>query len=332
MMIAKKNETIQFFREMEQNIMNKIERARECELNGEDYSDDEILYDDYEEAPGTRARFNSAASSEGTRGLVSVAMEGRSRLGSFGAAPQRRVRTISTMDDEVLMTMRQSSGEDRRNSIYARSRTSTLNLADEKLTPLNMPTRASRTSKDTSEFKAENGRSGPPDAHAEPKTPTNNLSRKRRNSTGTIYIVNTMSAQDNDATINCVCMVIRAHMTSAARENAHCSSEFEVFKDLAFLKNVRKDANPMSLVPSLSEVKQFFKFIFDKSQLESDCIIMALIYCERLVRETRGRLCIRYDNWRSILFACLVMASKVWDDLSMWNSVRSSSSILLFSA
>ena len=46
---------------------------------------------------------------------------------------------------------------------------------------------------------------------------------------------------------------------------------------------------------------------------------MALIYVERLVKETKGRLCIRYDNWRSILFACLVMASKVWDDLSMWN-------------
>ena len=25
---------------------------------------------------------------------------------------------------------------------------------------------------------------------------------------------------------------------------------------------------------------------------------MALIYCERLVKETQGRLCIRYDNWK----------------------------------
>lgn len=59
--------------------------------------------------------------------------------------------------------------------------------------------------------------------------------------------------------------------------------------------------------------------IFVKSQLENECIIIALIYCERLVRETRGRLSIRYDNWKSILFSCLVMASKVWDDNSMWN-------------
>jgi hypothetical protein len=53
-------------------------------------------------------------------------------------------------------------------------------------------------------------------------------------------------------------------------------------------------------VPSLSTVKDFFMYLFSKSQLESDTIIMALIYCERLVKETKGRLCIRYDNWRSM--------------------------------
>ncbi len=53
-------------------------------------------------------------------------------------------------------------------------------------------------------------------------------------------------------------------------------------------------------VPSLSTVKDFFMYVFSKSQLESDTIIMALIYCERLVKETKGKLCIRYDNWRSM--------------------------------
>jgi len=72
-------------------------------------------------------------------------------------------------------------------------------------------------------------------------------------------------------------------------------------------------------IPCLEEIESFFADIFNKSQLEGECIIISLIYCERLVKETKGRLSIRYDNWRSILFACLVMASKVWDDLSMWN-------------
>ncbi len=53
-------------------------------------------------------------------------------------------------------------------------------------------------------------------------------------------------------------------------------------------------------IPSLTTIRDFFMLIFSKSQLESECIIMALIYCERLVKKTRGRLCIRYDNWRSM--------------------------------
>ena len=126
--------------------------------------------------------------------------------------------------------------------------------------------------------------------------------KRRRNSTGTIYISTTMSKQNNDATIECCCVVIRAHMLSAAKENIVPLSEYDIFKDAAFIHKQQdyKDANPMSLVPTLATVKEFFTLIFSKSQLESDCIIMALIYCERLVKETKGRLCIRYDNWRSM--------------------------------
>lgn len=46
---------------------------------------------------------------------------------------------------------------------------------------------------------------------------------------------------------------------------------------------------------------------------------MSLIYVERLIKETNGRVCPTPQTWKSILFACMVLASKVWDDLSMWN-------------
>ncbi len=72
-------------------------------------------------------------------------------------------------------------------------------------------------------------------------------------------------------------------------------------------------------VPSLDEISDFFRFIFNKAQMESDCIIMSLIYVERLLRETNGGVRPNLDNWKSLLFSCMIMASKVWDDLSMWN-------------
>jgi hypothetical protein len=53
--------------------------------------------------------------------------------------------------------------------------------------------------------------------------------------------------------------------------------------------------------------------------MESDTIIMSLIYVERLIKASNGALTPMPENWRSILFSCMVLASKVWDDLSMWN-------------
>ena len=177
------------------------------------------------------------------------------------------------------------------------------------------------------------------------------LQLKRRNSTGTLYIGTTMSQQDDQATILCVCTVIRAHMVEAAlsrRSLQADSSEFDVFKDVIVGKGVhsRRDFSVQndaiaqiisesadisleqkliladqikSIVPSVDTVVDFFMTIFSKSQMESECIIMALIYCERLVKATTGQLLIRHNNWKPILFACMIMASKVWDDLSMWN-------------
>lgn len=45
-----------------------------------------------------------------------------------------------------------------------------------------------------------------------PKKGRKSTQLKRRNSTGTIFLAHTMSNQDNIATIECVCVVIRAHM------------------------------------------------------------------------------------------------------------------------
>jgi hypothetical protein len=53
--------------------------------------------------------------------------------------------------------------------------------------------------------------------------------------------------------------------------------------------------------------------------LEVNCIIMSLIYVERLIRKTQGRMRPTPKNWMSVLFACMLLSSKVWDDLSMWN-------------
>ena len=71
-------------------------------------------------------------------------------------------------------------------------------------------------------------------------------------------------------------------------------------------------------IPSLDEITSFVTYLYDNCQMESDVLIPCLLYCERLMTQTRGIVQPSVWNWRSILLSCLLLASKVWDDCSMW--------------
>jgi hypothetical protein len=142
---------------------------------------------------------------------------------------------------------------------------------------------------------------------------------KRRNTCGTMFIRTTMSAPDKDATIRCVCGVYRSHILSSEHETTKGkdSNPFDVFNDY----DVDREGCVVTrnIIPSLDEVATFFRDIFFKAQMEADCIILSLIYVERLIKVTHGRLRPKKSNWRSLLFSTMILSSKVWDDLSMWN-------------
>jgi len=160
---------------------------------------------------------------------------------------------------------------------------------------------------------------------------------RRNNSTSTIYVNETMAAPDKESTIKVVCCVVRAHMLSAAaRDDAHqvdnVPPEFSVFIDRDYVRPQR-NRRPSFVrpfggsaeveeveVPKLDTLVKFFRHVYLTAQMEVECIIMSLIYVEKLLKVTKGRLQIRHFNWKSVLFAGMIMASKVWDDLSMWNA------------
>ena len=179
--------------------------------------------------------------------------------------------------------------------------------------------------------------------------PPHKIALSRRNTGSTMYVGTTMSAPDKDATIKCVCGVFRAHMIQSLRDTKAGMTpipfeEYDVFNDDYKAPQVRqrdKNKEPLAsidnavsemlrgleiegeedrLLPSLNEITQFYRDIFRKSQMEADCIIMSLIYVERLMKETNGGVRPNAKNWKSVLFASMIMSSKVWDDLSMWNS------------
>jgi hypothetical protein len=57
--------------------------------------------------------------------------------------------------------------------------------------------------------------------------------------------------------------------------------------------------------------------IFDTMQLATECIIVSLIYLEKIM--TTSSIEIRFSNWRPLLFTSILLSSKFWEDISFWN-------------
>ena len=79
------------------------------------------------------------------------------------------------------------------------------------------------------------------------------------------------------------------------------------------LKMVRKKHE----IPSESEIYDFAHRLFKTVQLSSECSIVCLIYIERLMEVAKVPLLA--STWRPIVMCGLLLASKVWQDLSSWN-------------
>lgn len=58
--------------------------------------------------------------------------------------------------------------------------------------------------------------------------------------------------------------------------------------------------------------------IFEAQDLSAENAVMAAAYIERLIKLTG----VTFDatNWRRIVLAALILASKVWEDLAVWNA------------
>eukprot|EP00980_Cylindrotheca_fusiformis_P015210 scaffold4222_cov115-Cylindrotheca_fusiformis.AAC.6 len=71
------------------------------------------------------------------------------------------------------------------------------------------------------------------------------------------------------------------------------------------------------LIPSEEDIYEFAHQLFNKVQLSSECSIVCLIYVERLMQTAKVPLLA--CTWRPIFMCGLLLASKVWQDLSSWN-------------
>ncbi|CAK4613065.1 hypothetical protein LEN26_002350 [Aphanomyces euteiches] len=137
--------------------------------------------------------------------------------------------------------------------------------------------------------------------------------RMRSNSTNSIFVrMGTMNKPDQTSTFFCVATVLHGHIVEAQANPLPLDQRFAGFQSPQAYSSV---------MPTVDGIVQFMTQIYRTAQMESECIIMGLIYVERLLQATAGKgLQLRTSNWEAIVFCSMVMASKVWDDLSMCNA------------
>jgi len=69
-------------------------------------------------------------------------------------------------------------------------------------------------------------------------------------------------------------------------------------------------------VPEVKEIHEFLHTLFTQAYLSPECSIVGLVYVEKLMEKGVPLLA---SSWRPIVLVGLLLASKVWQDLSTWN-------------
>mmetsp|Transcript_334 Transcript_334/g.618 ORF Transcript_334/g.618 Transcript_334/m.618 type:complete len:401 (-) Transcript_334:1324-2526(-) len=76
---------------------------------------------------------------------------------------------------------------------------------------------------------------------------------------------------------------------------------------------------PPVVEPTTASIRDYLKNMFVTAQCSEECNIICLIYIKRLLKNAGSRNVLTAYNWKGIVMTALLLASKVWDDLSMVN-------------
>jgi len=65
------------------------------------------------------------------------------------------------------------------------------------------------------------------------------------------------------------------------------------------------------------DIVKFMRLIISKMTLASECIVISLIYLEKLMHTSKIE--VRFLNWEPLVFTSILLASKFWEDVNYWN-------------
>eukprot|EP01111_Echinosteliopsis_oligospora_P010471 TRINITY_DN3263_c0_g1_i1.p1 TRINITY_DN3263_c0_g1~~TRINITY_DN3263_c0_g1_i1.p1 ORF type:complete len:611 (-),score=130.66 TRINITY_DN3263_c0_g1_i1:43-1875(-) len=132
------------------------------------------------------------------------------------------------------------------------------------------------------------------------------------NSTSTLFIQTTLAKPDLIEVLHCASKAIHFHLQKG--EDKSEKVYFPLFDERThpLMKEFDNKAEPTE-----SDVFIFLKTIFEFQRMDVECVVMCVVYIERLLELTA--LTMDRTNWRRVCLGSIIVSSKVWEDLAVWN-------------
>jgi len=139
--------------------------------------------------------------------------------------------------------------------------------------------------------------------------------REKFSSTATMFFNpnNSCSSPNVDDTLKCVSVVI--HNTLLHFDGATEIICKPIWSEINF--PIGDDVNTETL-PTIDTTHSFLTAVFHSEKLSAETAIMTIAYIDRFLTLTGTTF--HASNWRRITLSCIIVASKVWEDLAVWNA------------
>jgi len=135
------------------------------------------------------------------------------------------------------------------------------------------------------------------------------------NSTGTIYANSTITNPSKSLLIQSVSDHYRKMVHDLNSSIMIMDSKFELWDER---KHPLKLGSVENSIPSLDTIETHIRRIYQIGDMAPEAVVMSVIYYNRIINLT-SNFELTPHTWRRMLLSCLILASKVWEELAVWN-------------
>jgi len=142
------------------------------------------------------------------------------------------------------------------------------------------------------------------------------LRPQKFNSTSSLYINSTITKPKNAELMHCMAVyLVKMIEQSLNGDGKPVSNIFETFDEAKH--PLTSKVVDVKSVPPVENVEKMIKNVFKIGQLAPESLIMCVAYLNRITASST--LTFTPANWKRLLLASLILASKVWEDQAVWN-------------